>query len=63
MLTLVVAVISETPSETELLIFAGMSEIELEEGLVTHREGARRMNPKKFEACKAVVDKTLKYAW
>ena len=30
-------------------------EIELEEGAVSHREGARRMTPHKWEACRAEI--------
>ena len=42
-------------------------EIELEEGAVPHREGARRMTPHKSEACRAEIeirihDRTLKIA-
>ena len=32
-------------------------EIELEEGAVPHREGARRMTPHKSEACRAEIEK------
>ena len=31
-------------------------EIELEEGAIPHREGARRMTPHKSEACRAEID-------
>ena len=31
-------------------------EIELEEGAVPHREGARRMTPHKSEACRAEIE-------
>ena len=34
-------------------------EIELEEGAVPHREGARRMTPHKSEACRAEIDMLL----
>ena len=36
-------------------------EIELEEGAVRHREGARRMTPHKSEACRAEIEKMLEY--
>ena len=36
-------------------------EIELEEGAVTHREGARRMTPRKSEACRAEIEMLLEY--
>ena len=36
-------------------------EIELEEGAVPHREGARRMTPHKSEACRAEIEMLLKY--
>ena len=36
-------------------------EIELEEGAVPHREGARRMTPHKLEACRAEIEILLKY--
>ena len=36
-------------------------EIELEEGAVTHREGARRMTPHKSEACRAEIEMLLEY--
>ena len=36
-------------------------EIELEEGAVTHREGATRMTPHKSEACRAEVEMLLEY--
>ena len=34
-------------------------EIELEEGAVSHREGARRMTPHKWEACRAEIEMLL----
>ena len=36
-------------------------EIELEEGAVPHREGARRMTPHKSEACRAEIETLLEY--
>ena len=36
-------------------------EIELEEGAVLHREGARRMTPHKLEACRAEIEMLLEY--
>ena len=36
-------------------------EIELEEGAVPHREGARRMTPHKPEACRAKIEMLLEY--
>ena len=36
-------------------------EIELEEGAVPHREGARRMTPHKLEACRAEIEMLLEY--
>ena len=36
-------------------------EIELEEGAVPHREGARRMTPHKSEACQAEIEMLLEY--
>ena len=36
-------------------------EIELEEGAVPHREGARRKTPHKSEACRAEIEMLLKY--
>ena len=36
-------------------------EIELEEGAVPHREGARRMTPHKLEACRAEMEMLLEY--
>ena len=36
-------------------------EIELEEGAVPHREGARRMTPHKSEACRAEIKMLLEY--
>ena len=36
-------------------------EIELEEGAVPHREGARRMTPHKSEACRAAIEMLLEY--
>ena len=36
-------------------------EIELEEGAILHREGARRMTPHKLEACRAEIEILLKY--
>ena len=36
-------------------------EIELEEGAVPHREGARRMKPHKLEACRAEIEMLLEY--
>ena len=36
-------------------------EIELEEGAVPHREGARRMTPHKLEACRAEKEMLLEY--
>ena len=36
-------------------------EIELEEGGVPHREGARRMTPHKSEACRAEIEMLLEY--
>ena len=36
-------------------------EIELEEGAVSHREGARRMTPHKSEACRAEIEMLLEY--
>ena len=35
--------------------------IELEEGAVPHREGARRMKPRKLKACRAEVEMLLEY--
>ena len=35
--------------------------IELEEGAVPHREGARRMTPHKPEACRAEIEVLLEY--
>ena len=35
--------------------------IELEEGAVPHREGARRMTPHKSEACRAEIEMLLEY--
>ena len=35
--------------------------IELEEGAVAHREGARRMTPHKLEACRAEIEMLLDY--
>ena len=37
------------------------NEIELEEGSVPHREGARRMAPHKSEACRAEIEMLLEY--
>ena len=37
-------------------------EIELEEGAVSHREGARGMTPHKSEACRAEIDMSLEFA-
>ena len=34
-------------------------EIELEEGVIPHREGARRMTPHKLEACRAEIEMLL----
>ena len=34
-------------------------EIELEEGVVPHREGARRVKPHKLEACRAEIEMLL----
>ena len=36
-------------------------EIELEEGAIPHREGARRMTPDKSEACRAKIEMLLEY--
>ena len=36
-------------------------EIELEEGGIPHREGARRMTPHKSEACRAEIEMLLDY--
>ena len=36
-------------------------EIELEEGAIPHREGARRMMPHKSEACRAEIERLLEY--
>ena len=36
-------------------------EIELEEGAVPHKEGARRMTPHKSEACRAEIEMMLEY--
>ena len=36
-------------------------EIELEEGAIPHREGARRMTPHKSEACRAEIELLLEY--
>ena len=36
-------------------------EIELEDGAVPHREGARRMTPHKSEACRAKIEMLLEY--
>ena len=36
-------------------------EIELEEGFVPHREGARRMTPHKSETCRAEIEMLLAY--
>ena len=36
-------------------------EIELEEGAVPHREGARLMTPHKSEACRAEIEMLLEY--
>ena len=36
-------------------------EIELEEGAIPHREGARRMRPHKLEACRPEIEILLKY--
>ena len=36
-------------------------EIELEEGAVPHREGARRMTPHKSDACRAEIEMLLEY--
>ena len=36
-------------------------EMELEEGTVPHREGARRMTPHKLEACRAEIKMLLEY--
>ena len=36
-------------------------EIELEEGAVPHREGARRMTPHKSEVCRAEIEMLLEY--
>ena len=36
-------------------------EIELEEGAVPHREGARRITPHKLEACRAEIEMLLEY--
>ena len=35
--------------------------IELEEGAVPHRDGARRMTPHKSEACRAEIEMLLEY--
>ena len=35
--------------------------IELEEGAISHREGARRMTPHKSEACRAEIELLLEY--
>ena len=36
-------------------------EIEIEEGAVPRREGARRMTPHKSEACRAEIEMLLEY--
>ena len=36
-------------------------ELELEEGAVPHREGARRLTPHKLEACRAEIESLLEY--
>ena len=36
-------------------------EIELEEGAIPHREGARRMTPNKSEACRAEIEILFEY--
>ena len=36
-------------------------EIEIEEGLVPHREGARRMTPHKSEACRKEIEMLMEY--
>ena len=36
-------------------------EIEIEEGSVPHREGARRMNPHKSEACRKEIEIIAEY--
>ena len=36
-------------------------EIEIEEGLVLHREGARRMTPNKSEACRKEIEMLMEY--
>ena len=36
-------------------------EIEIEEGSVTHREGARRMTPNKSEACRKEIEMLMEY--
>ena len=36
-------------------------EIEIEEGLVSHREGARRMTPHKSEACRKEIEMLMEY--
>ena len=36
-------------------------EIEIEEGPVPHREGARKMNPHKSEACRKEIEMLMKY--
>ena len=36
-------------------------EIELEEGAIPHREGARRRTPHKTEACRAEIEMLLEY--
>ena len=36
-------------------------EIEIEEGSVPHREGARRMTPHKSEACRKEIEMLMEY--
>ena len=36
-------------------------EVEIEEGLVPHREGARRMTPHKLEACMKEIEMLMEY--
>ena len=36
-------------------------EIKIEEGSVTHREGARRMTPNKSEACRKEIEMFMEY--
>ena len=36
-------------------------EIEIEEGSVPHREGARRMTPNKSEACRKEIEMLMEY--